>query len=194
MFNKFAKFFNVENVLEVESNNIELSVNLPKDAKEFLRKFEGNTFAGGLYRIHKLDEIEKWDEIVTEAYPEFRGRIHCFGYDWLGRQFAIDKKRVKNDKPLILMFEPGTADVLEIPCDFEEFHELEIPEYHDACLASSFYKQWREEVDNRDIEKSKCVGYKVPLFLGGTDDVSNLELSDIDVYWTICSELIRKAK
>lgn len=46
-------------------------------------KFGGSTFGGGLYRIHKLDEIEKWDEIVTEAYPEFKYRIHCFGYDWL---------------------------------------------------------------------------------------------------------------
>lgn len=194
MFDKFAKFFNVENVLKLESNNIKLPISLPEDAKEFLMKFGGDTFGGGLYRIHKLDQIEKWDEIVTEAYPEFKGRIHCFGYDWLGRQFALDKKRVKNDKTLILMFEPGTADVLEIPCDFEEFHECEIIEYHDACLASAFYKQWRENVYNRDIESNKCVGYKVPLFLGGNDDVSNLELSDIDVYWTICSALIREAK
>lgn len=191
MFTKFVKFFNVENV---EAHNFELLINIPEDVKEFFRKFAGVTFGGGLYRVHKLDEIEKWDKIVTEAYPEFKGRIHCFGYDWLGRQFAIDKKRVRNNQPLILMFEPGTADVLEIPCTFEEFHELEITEYHDACLASTFYNLWREEVDNNDIETSKCVGYKIPLFLGGADDISNLELCDIDVYWTLCSELIRKTK
>lgn len=114
MFNKFANFFNVENVLKVEVNKIETSINLPKNVIEFLGKFAGDTFSGGLYRIHNLDEIEKWDDIITEGYAEFKGRIHCFGYDWLGRQFAIDKKRMKNDKPLILMFEPGTADVLQI--------------------------------------------------------------------------------
>lgn len=194
MFNKFARFFCVENVIKIELNTSELAINLPEDVIEFLVKFEGSTFSGGIYRVHKLDEIKKWDEIVTGAYPEFKDRIHCFGYDWLGRQFAIDKKRMKNDKPLVLMFEPGTADVLEIPCDFENFHEFEIIEYHDACLASSLYQQWRSEVGNKDIERSKCAGYKVPLFLGGTDNVSNLELNDIDVYWTICSELIRKAE
>lgn len=54
--------------------------------------------------------------------------------------------------------------------------------YHDACLASSFYKQWKENNKNKDIQNGQCVGYKIPLFLGGTDDISNLELSDVDVY------------
>jgi hypothetical protein len=147
-----------------------------------------------LYRVHQLNNIEKWNNIVTDAFPEFAGRIYCFGYDWLGRQFAIDKKRTRNSKALILMFEPGTADVLEIPCDFVEFHEVEIVEYHDACLASSFYKQWRDEIDDTEIEPTKCIGYKVPLFLGGEDTITNLEVSDMDVYWTICSELIKEIR
>jgi hypothetical protein len=34
------------------------------------------------------------------------------------------------------------------------------------------------------------VGYRVPLFLRGQDDIANLELVDIDVYWTIVGQLI----
>jgi hypothetical protein len=31
----------------------------------------------------------------------------------------------------------------------------------------------------------------VPLFLGGADDVSNLERSDLAVYWSLCGQLRR---
>jgi hypothetical protein len=40
---------------------------------------------------------------------------------------------------------------------------------------------------------NECVGYRTPLFLGGSDDVANLEISDIDVYWTIMGQLRLKA-
>jgi hypothetical protein len=32
------------------------------------------------------------------------------------------------------------------------------------------------------------VGYRVPLFLGGTDTVENLERGDMDVYWSLTSQ------
>ncbi|MBQ6554892.1 MAG: DUF1851 domain-containing protein, partial [Firmicutes bacterium] len=34
--------------------------------------------------------------------------------------------------------------------------------------------------------------YKVPLFLGGEDDIPNLELCDMEVYWGILSQLKSK--
>lgn len=40
----------------------------------------------------------------------------------------------------------------------------------------------------------QCIGYKVPLFLGGKDDVSNLELSDLDVYWYAISQTLAKVR
>lgn len=43
-----------------------------------------------------------------------------------------------------------------------------------------------------DIPHDKCVGYKVPLFLNGEDNISNLELSDIEVYWGIMGQMIAK--
>ena len=34
-----------------------------------------------------------------------------------------------------------------------------------------------------------CFGYQLPLFLGGEDALANLELSDLDVYWTFMDQL-----
>ncbi len=192
MFNKFAEFFCIEKI-QIKNSN-ETSLNLSKELICLLEQFEGTSFLKGLYSIHKHEDLDKWTQVIEGSYPEFTGRIICFGYDWLGRQFAIDNQRKKNGKEMILMFEPGTADVLEIPCDIIEFHETEIVEYHDACLASSFFNEWMSNAKDNSIEFGKCVGYKTPLFLGGEDAVLNLELSDMDVYWTLCSQLINKTR
>jgi hypothetical protein len=92
----------------------------------------------------------------------------------------------------ILMFEPGTGEVLEIPCNFE-FHNDEIPNYHDACLASEFYLNWKA-TNKTSLKNEECVGYRVMLFLGGNDVIANLEKSNLDVYWEICSKLIQQMK
>jgi len=61
------------------------------------------------------------------------------------------------------------------------FHDSEIPQYHDACLASEFFNEWFEANGNFVLPHNKCVGYKVPLFLNGEDDIENLEASDMEV-------------
>jgi hypothetical protein len=56
----------------------------------FLGEYGGRSFARGLYRIVKSDEISLWDERIGLAYPEYAGRVTCFAYDWLGRAFGLD--------------------------------------------------------------------------------------------------------
>lgn len=91
------------------------------------------------------------------------------------------------------MLEPGTAEALEIPCNIETFHENELIQYREEALAASFYQQWLE-CGGLPPAVNQCIGYKKPLFLGGTDTVDNLEVSDLDVYWTIAGQLIQRGK
>ena len=88
------------------------------------------------------------------------------------------------------MFEPGTGEVLDIPASIEEFHNIEIVEYHEDSLASAFFDEWFEKQEHYVLKHNECVGYKVPLFLNGDDVVDNLEVSDMDVYWEIMMPLI----
>jgi hypothetical protein len=87
------------------------------------------------------------------------------------------------------MLDPGTAEALEIPCNLRSFHEHELIAYEDAALASQLYSRWRQ-AGGAAPGYGTCVGYKVPLFLGGDDEVGNLETSDIDVYWHVTGQLI----
>lgn len=188
MFEEFCRFFGINDVNVVTKGNDSV-----KGLSELLNTFGGRSFNKGLYRLHTRNNIDKWDNIIIHAFPEFKGRITCFGYDWLGRQFALDNQRIENEQPQILMFEPGTAEVLEIPCNFVQFHEEEITEYHDSCLASEFFKEWISS-NPAGLKSNECVGYKVMLFLGGEDAIKNLEKGDMEVYWGICSQLIQKTK
>lgn len=175
-------FVNFESHFDIKIRDGEKS---KSDEIAFFRsKYQGMSFGNGVYRVFDDTSVDKWKRIITEGYPDFENCFEPFAYDWLGRCFAVDLRN--GTKGNVLMFEIGTADVLEIPCNFVSFHEEEIPLYHDACLASSFFNEWRYQ-NNNDLQMDKCVGYKIPLFLGGIDTVDNLEISDMEVYWYICS-------
>ena len=173
MFENFFEFAGIEKREDVNS------------PEAFLKIFSGATFKNGLYRVHNIDDMDKWTEIVEEAFPAYKGNIRVFGYDWLGRQFAENKQTGNT-----LLFEPGTGEVLNIPVDFVMFHDEEIADYSEDSLASEFFDEWFESDAGCDIPHDKCAGYKVPLFLNGDDNISNLELSDMEVYWGIMGQML----
>jgi hypothetical protein len=87
------------------------------------------------------------------------------------------------------MFELGTGHALQIPCNLETFHEDELVHYSEEALALSFFDRWLE-AGGEPPRLEECVGYKEPLFLGGDDDLANLEVSDLDVYWHIVGQAL----
>lgn len=173
MFSNFFKFINL-----VDSNNIQ-------SVDEFLKVYGGKSFLNGMYRIFKRCDVAKWDEIIRKSYPRYNGKLDIFGFDWLGRIFAVDIER-----DAVLLFEPGTGEVLDIQVSFIDFHNAEIPKSHNACLASSYFNEWYEANNRYTLDYNQCVGYKVPLFLGGVDEIGNLEISDMEVYWEIMMPLM----
>ena len=153
----------------------------------------GTSFESGLYRVIRASDVNEWNGRVAVAFPEFSGRTTCFGFDWLGRVFAVDPKRPEGGQPGVVMFEPGTGEALEVPCNIASFHDEEVIEHQGAALASDFHKRWLAN-GGAAPQYGQCVGYKRPLFLEGADELDNLELSDIDVYWHLMGQLIAKAR
>ncbi len=157
----------------------------------FLSDHAGASYGHGLYRIHAIADMARWTELVVEAFPDFRGRAFCFGFDWLGRMFAIDYERQTNGQFLVLMLEPGTGQALEIPVTFMDFHNKEFVQYQNEALAVEFFKEWQNS-GRKPPAFAKCIGYKKPLFLNGSDITENLEAIDMEVYWSITAQLLSK--
>ena len=158
---------------------------------DLLISLQGKSFNKGLYRFHNFEDVPKLTEEARNMFQDFSKRIICFASDWLGRQFALDSKRIAKGEKLILMLEPGTGQVLEIPVNFVNFHEDELINYTNEALASDFHDQWLKE-GGLIPENNECIGYKVPLFLGGDDEISNLERIDMQLYWSLCAQLFKQ--
>jgi len=139
--------------------------------------YGGCAFGDGIYRIHTATSASEADSMVAAAFPEYTSRIRCFGFDWLGRQFATDSARGLEADFEILMFEPGSGEVLQIPVALSEFHDREVVDFPDAVLAREFYRAWTAS-GGAEPTFGECIGYRVPLFLGGEDAVPNLELTE----------------
>lgn len=165
----------------------------PLRLQSFFTSVGGNSYKNGLYRIMHSHMSRRWNAHIANAFPEYRGRVAAFGYDWLGRVFATDARRLEGGLPGVVMLEPGTAEVLEIPANLESFHDEELVEHAEEALAATFHEQWIKS-GHAAPKPAQCAGYSKPLFLGGEDAVDNLELSDMDVYWTLATQLIRKTK
>ncbi len=157
---------------------------------DFAAEFAGATFNGGLYRFHDAASGAQALALIAEAFPEYASRVCPFGYDWLGRQFAVDSGRKVGGQPQVLLLEPGTGEALEVPASFVAFHEEILLDYADAALATTFFDSWSAvNGDSLPLRRDECVGYRVPLFLGGQDGIESVEVSDLNVCWTICGQL-----
>jgi hypothetical protein len=158
---------------------------------ELVEQFAGCSFDLGLYRIHDASSGPVAASAISEAFPDFARRAVPFAFDWLGRQFALDRERMVGDDPQVLLLEPGTGQVLEIPSGLVDFHDKELVDFRDAALAATFFAGWcAREPTSVPLAREQCVGYRVPLFLGGADTVDNLEVIDWEVYWSISGQLL----
>ena len=171
MFDKFLKYVNYEN--GVKCNSID----------EFLENTSGKSFFNGLYSIFKREDIEKWNNIVGEYFPNYKGSFSVFAYDWIGKIYAID-----NDSKMIKMFDPEEHECYVTDMDIVQFHE-EIVDDTDGMLASNYFNKWFEINNHELIKYGECVGFKVHLSLGGKDEIDNLEKIDMEVYWTITLDI-----
>ena len=193
MFETFRQNFPIESRVAADGGEGVVDAKVP-GLNELLTSFGGASFRKGLYRIIRAQDLVRWNARITLGFPEFAGRITCFGYDWQGTAFAVDTQRLEEGQPGVLMFEPGTAEILEIPANIETFHDALVIEDPDAALTANIYIEDWLAAGGAQPAYDQCIGYKKPLFLSGEDDISNQELSDLDVYWHIMGQVIAKIK
>jgi hypothetical protein len=150
-------------------------------------------FLDGAYRRHRDEDVERFTALAVELFPKFASRVRCFGADWLDRQFATDRGRIVNGSPQVLLLEPGSGEAFEIPVDAATFHETELLKYPNEVLEYLVFREWLEAGGARPAY-DQCVSYKKPLFLGGEHEIANLAIGDLDVYWTICGQMLAQVR
>jgi hypothetical protein len=156
---------------------------LPDGLADLLIRWAGASCDDGLYRLLVPEEMPGWSITAGEVFPEFADRALCFAVDWLGRLYAIDVARMAaNGEPLLLLMDPWSADPVTIEAVFTEFHDDDLVDYGDEILATGLRQAWLDGGGGLPAA-GQCVGYRVPLFAGGADEVGNLELVDLVAAW-----------
>jgi hypothetical protein len=188
----FKKFITAYPCSEDRGSGDESSLDdsIPLAIKTVISQLGGKSFDRGIYRVLRADEVRDATLAAQLVFPEFAKRIVVFGYDWLGRQFASDTDRVEDGIPQVLMLEVGAGQAMQIPANPVTFHERILLQDADAALSEPFYHKW-QGTSPTPLRHDQCVGYIVPLFLGGVDDVENLEVTDLSVYWSMCGQIRR---
>src|SRR6476659_4267018 len=92
----------------------------------FLSRFGGLSFNDGIYRMHTRESSERWSQIAASVFPEPKLDIGCFGYDWLGRQFALDTSRKSAKEGMVLMLDVELGQVYSTDRNMIDFHNIEL--------------------------------------------------------------------
>lgn len=168
MFSGFLEFFKKPVQYNIYGN----------DYRTFIIAFGGMQFGKGLFTVfNKVDALD-WQRKLEKAFPEYKGTFRLFGYDWMGRCFAVPT----GNEDKIIVFDPGVFDVYEVSLGFLDFVNKAIPMSTNECLSSDAFISWQQAFEE-ELGSGRCVGYKVPLFLGGKDEPDNFELIDMSGYW-----------
>lgn len=144
--------------------------------------FGGLSIDLGAFRIHTYESAKKWTDIIVESFPEHENEIVAYGFDWMGRQFAIGNDNV------VRMFDGSTGEEFEMEQTLEGFFNEELVEYGVETLDSDNFESWNTE--KIVLKHHEIVAFKVPLALGGEDSPENFHITDAEVDWEINRQLL----
>lgn len=152
----------------------------------FIAQYGNSSYGDGLYRTHNQESALKWTALLEGYYPEFIGKIACFGFDWEGNMFV---QRKDDGESVMMIFEIATGDYFELEQSIEGFHEEDLIDYSDETLHVEKFHLAMAHIGT-ELQWRDCIGHKVSLLLGGDDVVENMEITDMEVYWSIQQQIM----
>jgi len=162
---------------------------LPLELYNLIATQGGSTFESGLYRVHTFSGSLRWSLLITDYFSNYSNKVYPFGYDWMGRQFCSNQSG-----DILFMFDPAVGEAFELKQTVDLLHNEDFVDDMDSMLSSNLFVDLLKKQDLNEIKYNECLGYKVPLFLGGKDVIENYEIQDMEVYWHIQNQLYEKVK
>ncbi|MFS8099490.1 DUF1851 domain-containing protein [Lentzea alba] len=134
-----------------------------------------------MIRRHSPESAALALSCVREMFPAV-GPIEFVAQDWTGRQYAIDGG--------LVLFDPATAEANVYPYASVDEAVAEDPSFF---LMPEFHAEW-QAMHPDPVPDNSCVGYQIPLFIGGPDAVENLVVISTRVYWSVTGQMWQQVK
>lgn len=162
---------------------------VPATLTDLFRKAAGRTLADGFLRFHTPASAFTSYEACARMIEGVEGRYFPFAFDWSGRELLFDVRDPGARPRYVIMIDPAEGEYYKTGLGLDEFFEAVADEDEDA-LAHPCFEDWRDAHPGTvPLAFDQVVGYKVPLALGGEDDVANMELTDRQVYFELCTQI-----
>jgi hypothetical protein len=145
--------------------------------------FGGKSFGGGLYRIYSQADAAIATQRVEAAYPDVKGRIEVFAFDWLNRIYALDAGRQSDGQPQVMMFSLFSGEVLDAPVGLVAFHDHSLANSSDQLLDAPLFRKFLQLKGLKRIGWDQVVTMAQPLAEGGAFEVGNFELGNTQADW-----------
>lgn len=151
----------------------------------------GHSFNEGLLRFHDSESGPTFREHVRTAFPELIGvDADVVAFDWQGRQIVTTNQGDPSD-PVLVVADIGRGEVGEFGLLSEFTGILREDDLVAQLFNEAFFKSWKESVgaSGAGLSFTDCAAFSVPLYLGGQAEAANIELIDMDVNWTIGTQI-----
>jgi len=118
----------------------------------------------------------------------------AFASDWTGRLYLLSTgKQVRNSEPIVLVLDPATAEIESVDMTFGEFLGRGLATNPRHVLEADRLDAW-VAAGGEVPPPGQCVAPKVPLFLGGSDDVGDLSMTSLVVLVSFCGQMWEQVK
>lgn len=169
---------------------VDLLKGFGEDLSFLLTEHGGCDLDKGALRIHSLGSSYYWTLITRQYFTaDFEENVedfYCFAFDWTGRAYAADRKG-----DVLYMFDPATGQYYRIKNNLEAFLNEAFVDFRDEDLLIPQFEEL-SGLYGDGLAFQDCIGFKVPLFLGGEDEPDNYEVISMDVYWELNYQLYLK--
>ncbi|WP_421742688.1 T6SS immunity protein Tdi1 domain-containing protein [Cellulomonas sp.] len=155
----------------------------------------GTPLGGGMFFLLSASQGDAAQEFISTGFPKTALRATPVARDWLGRVFAVDaeRKAAGLEDQLLFLIEPGSGGVFDVDYSFKDLLDVGFVDDPDTYLARDFFEEWLSS-GGVVPDANQCVGFTKPLFLGGSDSIENLDIVDLEVYWSLCAQLIEATR
>jgi hypothetical protein len=92
------------------------------------------------------------------------------------------------------MLDPSTVQGYDIEEDIKLFHNRDMVVDRDETVSENAFDLFLKELAVDKIAYNECIAHKIPLFLGGSDDITNYKVSNMEVYWETQYQIYMQVK
>jgi hypothetical protein len=160
------------------------STSLHHDLSFLLENHGGSVTNSGLFRIHTWGSSLYWTKISCNFFAAAPKTLYVYGFDWMGRNYAVDLA----NSNMLFMLDYAVGEFYELEQTIEGFLNEDLVDFQKETLGVNMFKKLpKKELKNLSFDK--CFSFKIPLYLGGEDEIHNYELVDMEVCWELNYQL-----